>query len=135
MLVALNLRNFKYINETYGLSTADQFLCRIKCCLDTICRPEEFFCRQSADVFYLALRETQAEPAVERIQTLLKLIQKEASQLLEEYSVSVYCGCVLTAAAPEPFSADAKHNYMMAALAQGKKDKKQSICIYDEALH
>ena len=135
MLVALNLRNFKYINETYGRSTADQFLCRIKHCLDTICRPEEFFCRQSADVFYLALREDQAEPALERIQVLLELIQGEATELLGEYSVSAYCGCVLTAAAPEPFSADAKHNHMMAALAQGKKDKKQSICIYDEALH
>ena len=30
MLVALNLRNFKHINETYGISVADQFLCRIK---------------------------------------------------------------------------------------------------------
>lgn len=135
MLVALNLRNFKYINETYGLSTADQFLCRIKHCLDKICQPGEFFCRQSADVFYLALRENQAEPAMERIQALLEMIQKEASELLGEYSVSVYCGCVLTAAAPEPFSAAAKHNYMMAALAQGKKNKKQSIFLYNEALH
>lgn len=135
MLVALNIRNFKYINETYGLSTADQFLCRIKNCLDMICQPGEFFCRQSADIFYLALREDQEEPAIERVQSLLKLIQDEASPLLGEYSVSIYCGCVLTAAAPEPFSAPAKHNYMMAALAQAKKNKKQSICIYDENLH
>lgn len=135
MLVALNIRNFKYINETYGLSTADQFLCQVKYCLDTICQPGEFFCRQSADVFYLALQESQVEPAIERIQELLKLIQNEASKLLGEYSVSVYCGCVMTADAPEPFSATAKHNYMMAALAQGKKNKKQSICIYDEELH
>lgn len=135
MLVALNIRNFKYINETYGLSTADQFLRQIKHCLDQICQSEEFFCRQSADVFYIALRENQVEPAVERIQTLLDLIQKEASELLGDYSVSVYCGCVLTAVAPEAFSAAAKHSYMMAALAQGKKDKKQSICIYTEELH
>ncbi len=135
MLVALNLRNFKYINETYGLSTANQFLCQIKHCLDMIQRPGEFFCRQSADIFYLALRETQVEPAMKRIQTLLDLIQKEASKILGDYTVSVYCGCVLTAEAPEPFSATAKHSYMMAALAQGKKDKKQSICVYDEALH
>lgn len=135
MLVALNIRNFKYINETYGLSTADQFLCRIKHCLDTICRPGEFFCRQSADIFYLALRESQVDVGMERIQALLELIQKEASQLLGECSVSVYCGCVLTAEPPEAFSATAKHNYMMAALAQGKKNKKRSICIYDETLH
>ena len=135
MLVALNLRNFKHINETYGLAIADQFLCHIKYCLDEICQPGEFFCRQSADVFYLALQESQADPAINRIQSLLALIQQEASELLGDYSVSVHCGCVLTAAAPEPFSAAAKHSYMMAALAQGKQDKKQSICIYDEALH
>lgn len=135
MLVALNIRNFKYINETYGLSTADQFLCRIKDCLDSICRPGEFFCRQSADVFFLALRENQNECSMDRVQALQGLIQDEASQLLGEYSVSIYCGCVQTAAAPEPFSAPAKHNYMMAALAQGKKNKKQSICLYDENLH
>lgn len=63
MLVALNIRNFKYINETYGLSIADEFLCRIKHCLDMICRPGEFFCRQSADIFFLALGENQEEPA------------------------------------------------------------------------
>lgn len=135
MLIALNLRNFKHINETYGLSVADQFLCRIKDCLDKVCQPGEFFCRQSADVFYLALQESQADPAIDRIHTLLELIQEQAYELLGEYSVSVYCGCVLTAAEPEPFSAAAKHTHMMAALAQGKKDKKQSICIYDEALH
>ena len=134
-LVALNLRNFKHINETYGPSVADQFLCRIKDCMDQICQPGEFFCRQSADVFYLALRENRADSAIERIHKLLELIQKEASDLLGEYSVSVYCGCVLTAAEPDPFSASAKHGYMMAALAQGKKNKKQAICIYDEALH
>lgn len=135
MLVALNIRNFKYINETYGLSTADQFLCTIKHCLDTISRPGEFFCRQSADIFYLALRENKTGPAMERIQALLELIQQEASKLLGECSVSIYCGCVLTAEAPEAFSAAAKHNYMMAALAQGKKNKKQPICIYDKSLH
>ncbi len=135
VLVALNLRNFKYINETYGLSTADKFLRGIKRCLDSIQQPGEFFCRQSADVFYIALRETEAEKAMERIETLQHRIQQTATTLLGQYPVSIYCGIVLTAAAPEPFSASAKHNYMMAALAQAKKCQKENVYIYDQELH
>ena len=135
VLVALNLRNFKYINETYGLTTADKFLCGIKRCLDSIQQPGEFFCRQSADVFYLALRETEPEQAMARIETLRDRIQQTATTLLGQYPVSIYCGIVQTATAPEPFSASAKHNYMMAALAQAKKSKKENVCVYDQELH
>ena len=135
MLVALNLRNFKYINEAYGTSTADLFLCRIKRCLDAVQQPGEFFCRQGADVFYMALRENQAEGGIRRIQEIWDLIRGEAEALLGDYTVSLYCGGVLTADEPEPFSASAKHSHMMAALAQAKKSKTDPICIYDESLH
>ena len=46
----------------------------------------------------------------------------------------LYSGGVLTAQSPEPYSA-ANLSYMMAALAQGKKENRQDICIYDEKLH
>lgn len=134
-LVALDLRNFKYINESFGMSTADEFLRRIKSCLDTVQRPGEFFCRQSADVFYLAMMETDPDQVVLRLRELQRLIQQEAVGLLGEYPVTIYCGCAMTAENPEPFSATAKHNYMMAALAQAKRSKKKNICLYDEALH
>src|SRR5699024_5475739 len=69
-LNVLNIRNFKYINETYGVLTADKVLCRIKECLDSIRKENEFFCRETADIFYLALNEQSADKLTKRMHAI-----------------------------------------------------------------
>ena len=134
-LIALNLRNFKYINEAYSISTADKVLCYIKECLDSTSKQEEFFCRESADIFYLALSEDSPERVICRIQEVHTLIQEKCNTLLGQYPISICCGVVFIAKSPEPYSVTANLGYMMAALAQTKKKKQQDICIYDDKLH
>lgn len=132
-LVALNIRNFRYINETYGVSTADAFLCRVKEILDGALGEGEFFCRQGADVFYLAFQSDTPANITQRIEKIYDGIQRKSRQILEEYPVLLYSGCVLTAESPEPYSIT-NLSYMMAALAQARK-KKLDICFYDQTLH
>lgn len=134
VMVALNVRNFKHINETYGITTADRLLCCIKDCLDQATRGREFFCRQAADTFYLVLHEDTPEAISARIQALGASIQAAADALLEGYPVALYFGGVFTASSPEPHSI-ANHSYMMSALAQAKKQNMQGLCLYDKALH
>lgn len=133
-LIAINIRNFKYINETYGVRAADQFLCRVKEILDKAIHPGEFFCRQSADIFYMALHETSLEKISQRIQNVYEEIQQKSDQVLDGYPISLYCGGVLTDRSPDPYSI-ANLSYMMAALATAKKQNQQEICFYDEELH
>lgn len=134
-LVVLNIRNFKYVNETYGVLTADKVLCKIKECLDSIKKTDEFFCRESADIFYLALKENSDEQLKKRIHSIYQLIQEKCSDLLGQYIVSISCGAVFIEKSPEPFSASANMNYIMAALAQTKTKKHLDICIYNDELH
>lgn len=134
VLVALNVRNFKHINETYGIHTADRLLCRIKDCLDQTMEDKEFFCRQAADTFYLVLHEEQVPAITARIQALSTAIQQSADSLLDGYPVALYFGGVFTGTSPEPHSI-ANHSYMMSALAQAKKQNLQGLCLYDQTLH
>lgn len=134
-LNVLNIRNFKYINETYGVLTADKVLCNIKECLDSVIKPEEFFCRESADIFYLALDESSSDKLIKRIHEIYKMIQEKCNDILDQYKISMSCGSVFTEKSPEPFSATANMNYIMVALAQTKKKKQNDICIYNEKLH
>lgn len=133
-LVALNIRNFKYINETYGIGAADKFLCQVKDVLSSELGKGEFFCRQSADVFYMALREQSLQGISTRIKAINAGIQREANKTLEGYPICTYCGAVLTAKSPDPHSI-ANLSYMMAALAEAKRRNQSEVCIYDEALH
>lgn len=133
-LAALNIRNFKYINETFGLMAADRVLCQIKLVLDDMVHTGEFFCRESADVFYIALQENTPEALAARIHRICTCIRQEVRQVLQDYPLALYSGGVLTAQSPEPYSAT-NLSYMMAALAQAKKENRQDICIYDEKLH
>ena len=133
-LVALNIRNFRYINETYGVAAADGFLCRIKEILSDSMEEGELFCRQSADTFYLALHEAEPEQLASRIKALCIQIRHRSRDLLEGYPVLLYSGGVLTAHSPDPYSIT-NLSYMMAALAQAKKEQRTDLCLYDQKLH
>ncbi len=62
-LAALNISQFKFINGLFGRAQADQLLCFVKGVLDENLRAGEFFCRDSADIFYLCLNETDRRPS------------------------------------------------------------------------
>ena len=56
-VVAMNIRQFKFINEIFGKERADSLLCFVKQVLDRNLHGTEFFCRESADLFFLYLKE------------------------------------------------------------------------------
>lgn len=134
-LVAFNIRGFKYINDTYSTKRADDMLCEIKCILDANLGEEEFFCRQSADLFYLVLREQESEYLMQRLANLFDVICAEAAERLDGHPLSIYCGAVFLASSPSPYSASANMSFLMAALAYAKQSSCYPAYLYDDTLH
>lgn len=134
-LIALNIRDFKYINEVFSVTIADKFLCRIKDILDNMTSDDEYFCRQSADVFYLAFNESTENQISLRINKIHECIQKEADKLLEGYQILMYWGVVFTGNSPEKYSVSSNFSYMLLALSQAKKKNTADICFYNDELH
>ena len=57
-LAAMNIRQFKFINEIFGTRAADLLLCHMKSVIADNVTENEYYCRNSEDMFYLLLRDT-----------------------------------------------------------------------------
>ena len=57
-IIAMNIRQFKFINEMFGKKRADRLLIYIAQILSKSIHEGEYICRESADAFYLFLMNT-----------------------------------------------------------------------------
>lgn len=135
VLVAFNIRKFKYINDTYGIKLANNLLCEIKCMLDFEIQDGEIFCRPSADLFYLMLKEQNKDKLICRLNNMFNNIHQMAYSLLDGYPLSFYCGAVFVADSPSPFDVSKNISFVMAALANSKKLNCSPIYVFDDALY
>ncbi|MBM6829458.1 EAL domain-containing protein [Anaerotignum lactatifermentans] len=135
VLVALNIHGFKYINGTYGTKRADEVLCAVKDILESETRDGEFFCRPSADLFYLALREKNVDLLLSRTNQIFSKIIKAGTAILEGHPLSLYSGAVFVGSSPSPYNCSANINYMMTALAQAKQVNSSEVYIFNQPLH
>lgn len=134
-LVALNIRGFKYINDTYGTKRADDMLCEVKCILEAEMAEGEFFCRPSADLFYLALKEQSVKGLISRTNGIFNQIIGAASASLDGHPLSLYSGSVFVGRSPTPYRVDSNISYMMVALAHAKQVNCHATYIFDAALY
>ncbi|MEE0474438.1 MAG: diguanylate cyclase [Holdemanella biformis] len=75
-LVSLNLRRFKFMNEILGRDKSDDFLCRIVTCIKPMLKKDEIICRDSADVFYMLLIDTDENVISNRIHAIFNSIRQ-----------------------------------------------------------
>lgn len=134
-LVAFNIRGFKYINDTYGVKRADDTLCEIKTVLESDIQEEEFFCRPSADLFYLALQEHSADHLITRTNGIFAKIIQTVTATLDGHPLSLYSGAVFVADSPAPYRVSPNISYLMIALAHARQLSDPQICIFDETLY
>lgn len=74
-VLAINVRKFKFINEIFGDIMANNFLCDIKKVLEKAVKENEFFCRETADKFYVCMRTTDKEEIRQRFTTIRNFIR------------------------------------------------------------
>ena len=136
-VLALNLRQFKFFNEIFGREQADQMLCHIKQVLDEAMGEGEFFCRDTADSFYLFLREEDRETIRQRLAAIYAgVTEREFQDSNRNYKLLMYCGIAgKRTDQGERRTADRMMTDALFALAKARENGQDSIWFYDEQLH
>lgn len=134
-IVAFNLFQFKFINEIFGRDQADKLLCDISKTISQHLKEGEFYCRDTADSFYIFLRDTRQDAVCTRLNTLFDEITNSTS-LDSDFRVSAYCG-VITAGerGKKAYDVDQLMTLVMFALSKAKEKRRSRICFYDASLH
>lgn len=94
--VALNVHNFKGINDLFGRMRGDRVLCYMENVLNHNLKEGEFFCRDTADLFYLLLLDTDEESIKKRLAVIIEQIRASSLEYGEfSYDLSLYAGVAI----------------------------------------
>lgn len=135
-VVALNLRQFKFINELFGREQADGLLRVIQTVLSQNLQEGEFFCRDSADSFHLFARETQRERLTARLESITQQIRQTSFSQHNDYHLQIYCGVAIDSPEiPREKAPDLLMGQVAFALAKAHSMRPDQIWFYDADLH
>ena len=93
--VSVNIRNFKFINDLFGNREGDKVLCYIKRVIEENLKAGEFFCRDTADLFYILLLDTDEETIRLRLENIVSIVSKTTSSAAYNYEISLYLGVAI----------------------------------------
>ena len=131
-IAVVNVRQFKFINEIFGKEQADHLLQYIARKLQEVVGDGEFFCRESADSFYVFLRESEEEVLQARMNHALQQITDLKKDKNFHYHLIMNCGIAVS----EPDgSVEEVMTRALFALAKAKQMNQQAIWVFDTTLH
>lgn len=133
-IAVLNVRQFKFINEIFGKKQADRLLQYLGKMLETEADADagEFACRESADSFYLFLKQTDKESLERRMQDFIDRVTAVDSSKRGNYQLVIRCGIAVADPGEEISSVMTR---AMFALAKTKEDRHRNLWFFDSALH
>lgn len=135
-LAALNVRQFKFINELFGSREADLLLCCIRKVLSENITDNEYYCRSSEDLFYILLRDTDRRVVACRIQDIISKISQYGFGGHRDYQIRLYCGVMTGTEVPDPDPDVQKSmTHVRFALKTARTSLKNYIWFYDTELH
>ena len=88
----LNIKNFKLINERFGIPAGDNTLCMVMSILQKHVRENELAARADADSFFLCLHEYEPEAIRRRLQEITESVNLIANDLEEHYQIVIQSG-------------------------------------------
>lgn len=131
-IAVVNVRQFKFINEIFGKEQADHLLQYIARKLQEVVGEGEFLCRESADSFYVFLRESEEEVLKVRMNYALQQITDLKNDKNFQYHLIMNCGIAVS----EPDgSVEEVMTRALFALAKAKQVNQQAIWVFDTTLH
>lgn len=129
-LAALNLRHFKFINEIFGKEKADQLLVQAGECISRHMHTGEFFCRDSADQFYIFLLETDREIISRRLNGIMDEIVGTFVRMNSDYRLLIYTGVIVLAQENEKIGSENAVAQALLAMERAKGGYKNNVCFY-----
>ena len=131
-LAALNISQFKFINVIFGRQQADQLLCFVRSVLAERLHEGEFFCRDSGDIFYICMNETDRGTIRARLEGVMRAISSKAMGEESNFQVLAYCGVAVVREAEE---GESPVSQVLFALERARSGgRRNSVCFYDVAL-
>ena len=134
-VVCLNIHQFKSINEIFGKDQADRLLCYLADKIRRELREDELFCRESADFFYLCLRDGERARIRERLERIMRMDLEYEAREDSGYHVLMYCGAVISGEGEPPYTLDQMMNHVMFALAKARETHQNNVWFFDSKLH
>ncbi len=124
-IVSMNIRNFKFINDLFGNREGDKVLCYIKRVIEENLEAGEFFCRDTADLFYILMLDTEEEKIKLRLESIISHVSQTSRNAEYSYELSLYSGVAI------------RGDTEKALLAMQSIQQKlyTSIAMYNEELH
>ena len=135
-VAALSIRQFPFITEIFGKERANRLLIQVKETADRHLQKDEFFCRDSGDVFYLFLADTDQSTIRSRLNGLMDDLEHNAEISMIDYQLAFYCGVVPSPAGEDPeATADHMLTSVLFALDRAKGGYTSTIWFFDTELH
>ncbi len=134
-LAGLNIRQFKFINEIFGRNQADSLLCHVKNVLEHSLEEGECFCRNSADMFLILLKNSDKKVVQTRIRKIMGDISAFSANWGRNYDIQMYCGISLIPQGGKTDTATMQITHTMFALEKARTLPRNSIWFYDLDLH
>ena len=134
-IVSLNIHQFKFLNEMFGKERADKLLCHVADTIKSSLKYDELFCRESADYFYLFLRDTGREQIRKRLEKIMEKSAQYSADSREGYHVFLYCGAVISSKDEVVYTLDQMMTHVMFALAKAHETHQNNVWFFDTKLH
>ena len=132
-LIALNVRSFKFVNEMLGREEADKILRQIVKTAKAQTKQGELVCRDSADVFYLLVNDTNEDVIRNRLELAFEAFKTKLTNI--NYNIEFSCGVANNDGMHELYSVEQMLTNVMFALSQSKSLVSESICFFDSHVH
>ncbi len=134
-VATLNVRQFRSINEIFGVDNGNQLLFIIKQALSEHLQKDEFFCRESYDTFHVCLHDHDHAEITMRLKAIMdEVVQKYLE--IHDYHLKMYAGVVVI----EPdqvleITVNEMFLRLSLALSKAKANASDSFCFYEDTLY
>ena len=137
-IAVMNIRQFKFINELFGKKQGDRLLRHMKDVFKESIQEGEFFCRYTADCYYIFLNDTNAGSIRARLKEMMDKICEFVFIHYNSYQIRLYCGvAVSNVYANEQLDGNEILTHALFALAKARvtSTPENYIWFYDTELH
>ena len=111
-------------------------LCRIREVIADNISEGEYYCRSSADMFYILMKDTDRSVIGARLEKMIGEIGSHSISDNRDYRVLIYCGVVIgTDVRDKEPSVQKSVTHVRFALNTARQSVKKSIWFYDTRLH